>query len=156
MALRQDHPLTWREALRPWIALVSLLALGFLLPTAVPPLRQLRMRMAAHRCRDQMAELARGEVQHYLDHGLFTTQQRALMRYVPYAERAACPLCRRGYLLEIFPWGARVRCPCPSSLHGWVEIPASDLTPRPQGARVEERGVPATDSLGHRKLAPSP
>ena len=107
----------------PWLGVVVLITLGGLLPRLDHNLAAVRRQMRAQRCREQMLALASGEVQHYLDHQSFTTEQRALTRYVPYAEHARCPGCEAAYVLEVFKDRARIGCPCKGVKHGWVDQP---------------------------------
>jgi hypothetical protein len=123
----------------PWAVVVLLLTSAVLLPRVFPDLARVRRQMQAQRCREQMLALAEGEVQHYLDHRAFTTEQVALTRYVPYAEHARCPVCGAPYVLEVSRDLVRVRCPCADVHHGLVEQPApspSDSTAPPPGKSV--------------------
>ncbi|MBN1423379.1 hypothetical protein JXA88_02380 [Candidatus Fermentibacteria bacterium] len=108
----------------PWVALAALGLVALAIPATHTDVAKVRRQMEAQRCREQMLALAEGEVQHYLDHQSFTTEQRALTRYVPFAEHAQCPSCRTNYRLEVFQNHVCVRCPCESVRHGWVERPA--------------------------------
>lgn len=123
----------WAAWWLPWVCAGVVLAGATLLPRVVPELGAVRAQMAAQRCREQMLSLAAGELQHYLDHRAFTTEQLALARYVPIAERARCPSCGRPYSLEILRDRARVTCPCKDVRHGWVDQPVPAAFDSSQG-----------------------
>jgi hypothetical protein len=73
-----------------------------------------------------MKVIIAAELQHFLDHRSFTTEQNALSRYKPFAEVARCPICAEQYIIEFTSKEIYIRCPCSETNHGWTQALAPE------------------------------